>query len=139
MKYLISLLMLFPAMGFAKAKPTSQSRPAAVQAANGFNVIINMGNKRAWYKVWQDKGGKFYAASSGGTPTVGVLSDQNFYFLTQHSRQVASMPAVSTITCQKSNIMLVKNNKVIRSACLGAKNQTTLKMTELAGLLSTLQ
>lgn len=130
MKFLISLMMLFPVMGYAKT---------AAQPSTGFNVIVNMGNKRAWYKVWQDKGGKFYAVSNGGKPTVGVLSDQNFYFLNQHSRQVASMPAMSTSSCQKSNIMLVKDKKVVRSACLGAKNQTTMKMTELAGLLSMLQ
>lgn len=139
MKFLITILLLTPVLSFAKATPTHRTNQPAVHAADSFNVIINMGQKRAWYKIWQDKNGKFYAASNGGQPTVGVLSDQNFQFLNMHSRQVASMPAVSTITCQKSNMMLVKNGKVLRSACIGAKNKTTLKMTELAGLLAMLQ
>ncbi|MFM6927884.1 MAG: hypothetical protein ACKOX6_05430, partial [Bdellovibrio sp.] len=101
MKFLITILLLTPVLSFAKAKPAHRVQPA-VHASESFNLIINMGQKRAWYKIWQDKNGKFYAASNGGQPTIGVLSEQNFQFLDLHSRQVASMPAVSTITCQKS-------------------------------------
>ncbi|MBO9668487.1 MAG: hypothetical protein J7501_16945 [Bdellovibrio sp.] len=142
MKILMAILLLLPAVSFAKAaKAHPKPRAAAVQRndAYGFNLIVNMGAKRSWYKVWQDKGGKFYAASTGGKPTVGVLSDQHFFYLNFQSRQVASMPATSIKSCPKSNIMLAKGTKVIRAACLDSKNQTTAKMTELATMMTMLQ
>ncbi|WP_413560016.1 hypothetical protein [Bdellovibrio sp. HCB209] len=147
MKYLITLLLLIPALAWsAPQKPTVQRRAAAPKtspkkatAFNGFRVVVVFGGQKNYFTVWQDSRGKFYAYSKGGSPTIGSISDPNFNALTAQSRQIASLKGSNVATCPRANIQLYHGNRYVQGTCIGLKNQTAMSMTQLANILATMQ
>ncbi|UYL08783.1 hypothetical protein B9G69_017205 [Bdellovibrio sp. SKB1291214] len=147
MKYLLTLLILVPALAWsAPQKQGVQRRASAPKASpkkstsfNGFRVTVVFGQQKSHFTVWQDQRGKFYAVSKGGQPTIGTLTDTNFSFFNTQSREIASLKGNNVQSCPRANIQLYQGNKFVQASCIGLKNSTSARMTQLANMLATLQ
>ncbi|WP_413295151.1 hypothetical protein ACLSU7_08735 [Bdellovibrio sp. HCB185ZH] len=147
MKYLISLLVLIPALAFAapqkggvqRRTAAPKSSPKKAASFNGFRVVVVFGQQKSHFTVWQDQRGKFYAVTKGGAPTIGTMSDMNFSFLSTQTREIASLKGANVQTCPRANIQLYQGNRYVQGTCIGLKNHTAARMTQLANALATLQ
>jgi hypothetical protein len=147
MKYLISLLILVPALawsapqkqGMQRRASAPKSSPKKSTSFNGFRVTVVFGQQKSHYTVWQDQRGKFYAVTKGGSPTIGTLTDMNFSFLNTQSREIASLKGSNVQSCPRANIQLYQGNRYVQGSCIGLKNPTSARMTQLANMLATLQ
>ncbi len=151
MKIFLSLLIFaMGSLGFAKTTPVKNSAkavaapnkirvPTSVPTTGGFKFEVTFGDKRTQFLVWSDSQGKYFSATNGGRSNTGNLSEKNFKFLKDQSSKIGFLPVTSIKSCPNKNMKIsMKGGSQSRSACLGTKTQTAMKMTEMANVLSLL-
>lgn len=135
---------LLGSVSFAKnlSQPAVKTKirvPTSVPMSGGFKFEVKFGEKRTQFLVWSDQQGKYFSATNGARSNSGNLSDKNYKFLNTQSAQIAGLPKTSVRACPNQKMIIsLKGGAESRSACLGMKNKTAAKMTEMADVLALL-